>query len=130
MRSAKGILEKDIERGILNYLSLLPNIRIWKQNTLGVFDSKRGTYRMPHSPHIKKGISDIIGIIRHGQTLNSERVGRFLAIEIKTPHRRRCLSGEQKEFIEMINDFGGLAFVATSIEEVKEIFAKEQLVLF
>jgi hypothetical protein len=119
-----GPIEKDIERGILNYLSLIPNIVVWKQNTVGIYDQKTGRYRLPHSPYIRKGISDILGIIRAG----ASGFGRFLALEVKTPKRHKCLSDDQKNFITMINNMGGLAFVATSIEEVKWVLIKEGII--
>jgi hypothetical protein len=111
------ILEKDIERGILHYLSSIPMIKVWKQNTVGVFDPIRKTFRKPNSPYIIKGISDIMGI--------AGIAGRMIAIEVKTPARRNNLSDDQKIFLDMINLFGGIAFVATSIEDVKEVFKKE-----
>ena len=102
--------EKEIERSILQYLSVRGDIEVWKVNTIGVFDPITKKFRRPNSPFIRKGISDILGIILGG---------RFLAIEVKTPQRRNQLSPEQLCFITMINNMGGLAFVATSIEDVK-----------
>ena len=105
------LLEKDIERSILQYLNSRGDVFVWKQNTVGVFDPVTKRFRRPNSPYIIKGISDIIGITSRG---------RFLAIEVKTPQRRLQLSPEQLNFIVEINRMGGIAFVATSVEEVKE----------
>jgi hypothetical protein len=118
------ILEKDIERGILHYLSTLSHIKVWKQNSIGVFDAKTGRYRLPHSPYIIRGVSDVIGIINYG-LCNGQNCGRFLAVEIKTPKRKGNVSDDQKQFIKMITSNGGLAFVATSIDDVKEVFKRE-----
>lgn len=54
------------------------------------------------------GSSDIIGILPGG---------RFLAIEVKRPGHEP--TEIQKEFMDKINALGGLAFVATSIDDVK-----------
>ena len=58
--------------------------------------------------HIR-GASDILGIYN----------GKFLAIEVKTPQRRRSVSEEQHAFMERVKEEGGIAFVATSIEDVE-----------
>jgi hypothetical protein len=42
--------------------------------------------------------------------------GRFLAIEVKRPGNKP--TPEQQQFIDTINEAGGLAFVARSVEEV------------
>ena len=54
-------------------------------------------------------MSDIIGCIR--------KTGRFLAIEVKRPGNKG--TPEQQQFIDIINQAGGLAFVARSVEEVE-----------
>jgi Holliday junction resolvase len=54
------------------------------------------------------GVPDIIGIYR----------GKFLAIEVKT--ERGKLSPHQERFIQNINDAGGIAFVARSVDDVIE----------
>jgi hypothetical protein len=48
------------------------------------------------------------------------KTGRFLAIEVKRPGGKP--TPEQQQFMDMINQAGGLAFVAHSIEEVAEVF--------
>jgi hypothetical protein len=54
-----------------------------------------------------KGSSDILGILPRG---------RFLAVECKVPNGR--LSPEQKQFLDEIRGFGGLAVVAKSWTDV------------
>jgi hypothetical protein len=44
-----------------------------------------------------------------------------LAIEVKRPRGR--VTPEQQQFIDMINEAGGLAFVARSVEEVEKHMA-------
>jgi hypothetical protein len=55
-----------------------------------------------------EGSSDFIGIYR----------GRFLAVEVKTA--RGVISEAQGNFIKMVNDNGGIAFVARSEQQALE----------
>ena len=59
-------------------------------------------------PMGEKGVSDIIGC----------KDGRFLAIEIKTEKGR--VTPHQQRFLDRVNEAGGVAFVARSIEDVVE----------
>ncbi len=104
------MLEKVIENQILNYLQFIPDCFAWKNQNVGVYDSRKRTYRKSNSKHQFKGIADILGIYK----------GRFLAIEVKQP--KKPPSQHQIEFINKINDHGGIAFVATSIEDVQDYF--------
>ena len=109
--------EKQIESAILRYLHTV-HIFCWRQNTVGIFDSKLGVYRKPHSPFIISGICDILGILpRHN---NLGKIGQLLAIEVKVPSRRNNLTDNQRNFIDRVNENGGVAFVATSIKDVQE----------
>lgn len=103
-------LEKDIERGILEYLSTLPNTFCWKVNNVGVFDPIKKIYRLPKSKFILRGQADIQGLWR----------GIFIAIEVKRHKTKGNVSEHQERYLQMINNHGGLAFIATSIEEVKQ----------
>jgi len=102
------LTEKQIENSILQFL-FQKKIYCWKQNTTGVYDPSKKCFRMPHSPFIISGIADIIGLTSTGQ---------FFAIEVKTPQRKNNLSDHQKAFIEAIVESGGIAFVATSVDDV------------
>lgn len=55
------------------------------------------------------GVSDLIGTYK----------GRFVGIEVKQPGKEKTLTRLQAMFIEKINKSGGVAFMATSIEGVK-----------
>jgi Holliday junction resolvase len=66
----------------------------------------------------KRGVSDILGI--HN--------GRLIAIEVKTS--KGIVSSYQQEFINDINNHGGTAFVARSIEDVIEGLGLQDLFLF
>jgi len=103
------MLEKDIENAILDYLNFMPNCFAWKNQNVGVFDSKKQLYRKL-GKHQFRGISDIIGIC-HGMPL---------FIEVKTPKRKNNLSEHQEAFLYKVKEHGALAFVDCSIEDVKE----------
>ena len=108
-RTPSELTEKAIEKLILQYLSI-KGIYALKLNTVGVFDQEKGKYRLPRSPFIKKGVSDIIAILKpHGQ---------IIAIEVKTPKRKNNLSIHQKIFMDEVQKNGGISLVATSVVDV------------
>ena len=100
--------EKVIEQHILMWLRS-KGVFCWKNVTGGYFDPKIKRFRKQSSPYAINGSSDILGILRDG---------RFLAIECKSKYGKA--TPDQLMFIERINFAGGLAFVAKSLEEVKE----------
>ena len=70
-------------------------------NTVGIFH-----YNAWGGPMSPKGVPDLICC----------QNGRMIGIEVKTLHGR--VSPEQEEFIRRINEAGGLAFVARSLDDV------------
>jgi hypothetical protein len=96
--------EQTIQRAILEYLNW-KHIYCWNNNTAGIYVKARNTYIPSHA----SGVSDILGVLPGG---------RFLAIEVKAPAGR--VSPHQQQFIDTINQNGGLAFVARSVEEVEQ----------
>lgn len=97
--------EKEIEHGILHFLNAFLGVRAYKIQTTGVYDANRGCFRK-RGKYVRKGMSDIIGIVE----------GRFLAIEVKSENG--TLTPDQKSFILDVNESGGIAFVARSIQDV------------
>lgn len=72
---------------------------------MGVYDPKTKRHRsLPK--YARKGVSDILGILDDG---------RFLAIEVKKDAKSKP-SKDQRDFIDEINNKGGLGFVAFSID--------------
>jgi hypothetical protein len=96
------VLEQHIQKQILDYLRFR-GIPCYKHQNAGI-RKPDGSYIPTHT----RGVSDIIGCI--------PKTGRFLAIEVKRPGGKP--TSEQKQFIDTINDAGGLAFVASSIDDV------------
>lgn len=102
------MLEQYIQKQILDYLRW-KGIPCYKHQNAGI-RKLDGSYIPPTSLPHTRGVSDIIGCI--------PKSGRFLAIEVKRPGGR--LTPEQQQFIDTINQNGGLAFVAYSVDEVEE----------
>ncbi len=96
-------LEKEIQGAIMDYLQA-KNVFCWKEHSGGIMVDG-GTRYMPIG---LRGKSDIMGIYK----------GRFLAIEVKRKSGR--LSPDQEYFLEKVRSEGGLAFVATSIDDLIE----------
>jgi len=107
MTAKQSPLEKSIERDIVDYLELLPECFAWKNHTIGVYDVKKKAFRRPPK-HTLRGVSDILGIYK----------GKFLAIEVKRP-TNKVRPAHQIEFIESVKIRGGVAFFASSVEEVE-----------
>jgi hypothetical protein len=102
--------EKEIQNAIIEYLNY-SGCYVWRQNAGKVFVGQGRKQRMIVIG--ERGISDIIGIRR--------RDGKFIAIEVKTPIRKKNLTLDQKVFLNTVKQFGGLSGVATSIDEALEI---------
>lgn len=69
---------------------------------------------------LPKGTSDIIGYTP--VTITPDMVGQqvaiFTAIEVKTPKGKA--SPEQNLFLKLLNDAGGIGFIARSVDEALE----------
>lgn len=98
--------ESDILRVCLQYLGA-KGILAWRSNNTGVYDPARKMFRTFHG---LKGVSDIVGLLPGG---------RFLGVETKTETGK--LSEDQKLFIDMVNNNGGLAFVVRSVGQLAAV---------
>lgn len=96
--------EKQIENSILCFLEFL-GIFVWKNQTVGIWDPSKKIYRKSNNRFHRKGVPDILGILD----------GKLLAIEVKA--LKGVVSPEQRVFITMINEQGGIAFVARSVQQ-------------
>jgi hypothetical protein len=148
------IPEKVIENQILHYLFRV-DIFAWKNQTVGIYDQTKKIYRRPNNPFHVKGVSDILGIlppstydIQKKLPILSKKwaeraqwlimkfsivvspfgitIGRVLAIEVKSATGRA--SPEQIAFIDKVNSFGGLGFIARSVEDVQAALRDEGLI--
>jgi penicillin-binding protein-related factor A (putative recombinase) len=107
--SPRKLLEKDIEKLILQFLEYLPECYAWKNHTSGYFDTRTQTFKKQRNKYAINGVSDILGVYK----------SKFLAIEVKTPENKER-PPEQVHFIETVKIHGGIAFFATSLDEVKK----------
>ena len=103
MMSKMDVLEKHIEKSILQYLNQVMGAFAWKNATMGVWDPRKKIYRTNTN---LKGVSDIICIFNR----------QVFFIEVKTKTGK--LSEHQKHFIDECNERGVKAFVARSIQDV------------
>lgn len=100
------IKESDIQLAILDYLNAR-GIFAWRNNTTGIYDPVKKVFRKSKSKYSINGVADILGVYK----------GRFLAIEVKRPSGAKA-SEDQMLFLARVNQSGGLAFIAKSIEDV------------
>ncbi len=107
---SKVIPEKQIENEILRWLAY-KGIFAWKNQSVGIYNPIRKAFMRSTNPYHIKGVSDILGVMKDG---------RILAIECKSKYGKP--SPEQTLFIQKINDNGGKAFIARSLNEVMEAF--------
>ena len=103
--------EADIQAAILDWLKL-HGLFCWRNNTGSFareYKTRDGQWRRTFFRAGFAGSADILGVLPGG---------RFLAIEVKRP-RVGALSIEQKDFLDQVNATGGLAMVATSVDDVE-----------
>lgn len=97
--------EKQIQDCIMNYL-LINGVFCWRNNTgATTYQNSQGRKRMVR--YGKVGSADILGLLKDG---------RFLAIEVKRPKGK--LTKHQEIFLDRVIESNGIAFVATSIDDV------------
>lgn len=105
--SMPKLLEKDIQKTILEWLSYQKQTFVWRQNSGAMYaDSKTGRHGFKTAS--VQGVSDIIGIWQ----------GFPIAIEVKRPKEKP--TDNQHAFLENFGKAGGIAIVAHSLEEVQE----------
>jgi hypothetical protein len=100
--------EGAVVKACLEYLKLRGAF-VWRNNTGALKDKKDRPVFFG-----KVGSSDIIGLLPGG---------RFIAVECKAPGGR--LSNHQIEFLTQIENMGGLAIIARSVEDVEKILRKD-----
>lgn len=108
MANQQVLSEAQIKKAILQWLQMKRKCEAFPTITGGVFNPQTGKYRRTAT---RKGTPDILCCYR----------GLFLAIEVKTQKGR--LSPEQRELIQSIENTGGQALVARSIEDVENFFS-------
>lgn len=108
-RLQKEPTEKEIQNLILEWLSYQPQCKAWTNQSVGIYDARKGTYRKPNGRFSNIGSADILGIYR----------GYFLAIEVKRPKGK--LTEHQAQWLTQMVELGALAFVARSLADVQYV---------
>jgi hypothetical protein len=98
--------ETGFQKAIMDYLQIRGHF-VWRNNTGGrPWISSGGRKRMMMFG--KKGSGDILGV--------EKGTGRFISIEVKVPGNMP--TDDQVAFMEEILSRGGLAFVASTVDDV------------
>ena len=106
----KAISEKTIEKQILIWLRAQGYKCSTKIDSTGIYDERKGLFRMASGTFKRKGVSDIYVLHK----------GKSIWIEVKS-HKGR-LSDNQKEWLNDVNAAGGIGIVARSIDDVAIVF--------
>lgn len=104
-------VEKDIENAILEALQLVKDCYAWKNQSVGIYDPTKKSFRR-RSKYQIKGVSDILGIYK----------GKMLCLEVKTKTGR--LSPEQKAFLEEMKKRGALTGCVRSVIEALDVLSQ------
>ncbi len=107
----RGQPEKEIVYAILEYLWATGEFA-WMNDSVGIYDPKKGVFRKRHGKYHRNGVADILGIFK----------GWPLAIEVKTKIGRPTET--QKEFLHAFELSGGIAFIARSVDDVIKKLSK------
>ncbi len=91
-------------------------VRLWRNNTGALVDQQGRLVRFG----LCKGSSDLIGLrsLEVTPEMVGQRIAQFVALEIKTPHG--AVSAEQRAFLQLVEQLGGVAAVCRSIEEAEQ----------
>jgi len=103
------MIEHQIQTSIMEYLRYAKNVAWAMRANAGKMQVRDGSGRPRWIQFAPAGTSDIIGMLKGG---------RMFAIEVKAPERIRTATTLQKEFLDKINQCGGIAFIACSIDDV------------
>ncbi|MCT0230927.1 VRR-NUC domain-containing protein [Synechococcus sp. CS-1324] len=92
-------------------------VRLWRNNTGALLDQQGRYVRFG----LCKGSSDLIGLrsLEVTPEMVGKRVAQFVALEIKTS----CgvVSPEQRAFLRLVQELGGVAAVCRSIEQAQAV---------
>ena len=111
-------LEKDVQTSILHLLARHPKVA-WASrfNSGAAWLKAKGGRERPVKFNTCDGCSDILGQMRDG---------RFLAIEVKRPGWKKPKDQhefEQEDFLRRVTQNRGVAFFATSPQEVADMLS-------
>ena len=92
-------------------------VRLWRNNTGALVDQQGRFVRFG----LCKGSSDLIGLRSVVVTpeMVGQRIAQFVALEIKTAGG--VVSSEQRAFLQLVQQLGGLGAVCRSIEQAQAV---------
>jgi len=100
-------------------------VRLWRNNTGALVDQQGRFMRFG----LCKGSSDLIGLrsLEITPELVGQRLAQFVALEVKTA--QGVLSQEQRAFLRLVKDLGGVAAVCRSVVEAEQMLGSPRQVL-
>jgi hypothetical protein len=100
-------------------------VRLWRNNTGALVDQQGRLVRFG----LCKGSSDLIGlrVLEITPELVGQRLAQFVALEVKTA--QGVLSQEQRAFLRLVKDLGGVTAVCRSVEEAEQLLGMPRQVL-
>jgi hypothetical protein len=92
-------------------------VRLWRNNTGALVDQQGRFVRFG----LCKGSSDLIGLrsLEITPEMVGQRVAQFVALEVKTASG--VVSSEQRAFLRLVQQLGGVAAVCRSIEQAQAV---------
>ena len=92
-------------------------VRLWRNNTGALVDQQGRFVRFG----LCKGSSDLIGLrsLEVTPEMVGQRLAQFVALEVKTVSG--TVSTEQRAFLQLVQQLGGLGAVCRSIEEARTV---------
>ncbi|MEY3929346.1 MAG: hypothetical protein RLZZ516_1056 [Cyanobacteriota bacterium] len=92
---------------------------LWRNNTGALVDQQGRFVRFG----LCKGSSDLIGLrsLEITPELVGQRLAQFVALEVKTA--QGVLSPEQRAFLRLVQQLGGVAAACRSVEEAEQLLA-------
>ena len=92
-------------------------VRLWRNNSGALVDQQGRLVRFG----LCKGSSDLIGLrtLEITPALVGQRIAQFVALEIKTA--RGVVSPEQRAFLALVEQLGGLAAICRSVEAAEQV---------
>ena len=92
-------------------------VRLWRNNSGALVDQQGRLVRFG----LAKGSSDLIGLrtLEITPDLVGQRIAQFVALEIKTA--RGVVSPEQRAFLALVEQLGGLAAICRSVEAAEQV---------
>jgi len=121
---ASSLCEHEIQQRIRLACGRGP-VRLWRNNTGALVDQQGRFVRFG----LCKGSSDLIGLrsLEITPELVGQRVAQFVALEVKTA--QGVLSPEQRAFLRLVQELGGVTAVCRSVEEAEQLLGTPRHVL-